>query len=82
MGKLDARLEVRIDRPTLNRLERLAAHEQTTLAALVREVLQRFVDTSTPPSRAEAMERAFQIGGPVPADPGQLKELLRQRFDE
>ena len=81
MGKLDARLELRLDRHTLERLERRAAVDHLSVAQMVRRAIARELDGYDAPWRERALERGLALSVPVPADPQELVRELDARHD-
>jgi predicted transcriptional regulator len=84
MARLDARVEVRVDTITLQRLESRAAIERRSVAQVIREALARYLDEKTPATRRAALEAAFAAIGPglpVPDDPQELKRQMREADD-
>lgn len=81
MGTLDARLELRVDRLTLRRLEQRAAAQQTTVAALVRDGISRLLEEGEAGWRSLAVARAVELATPVPPDPHELARLLDETYE-
>jgi hypothetical protein len=83
MARLDARVEVRVDTITLQRLESRAAIERRSVAQVIREALARYLAEPTPATRRAKLEAAFALEVPVPADPQELKrEMIRAEDEE
>ena len=81
MGTLDARLELRVDSLTLQRLEIRASVQQTTVAALVRESIARLLNEDDVSWRLAAVDRLWTLQTPVPADPAELARLLDEAYE-
>jgi hypothetical protein len=81
MAKLDARLELRLDKRTLERLERRAVAEHLSVAQIVRRSIARELDGDDVPWRARALERGLTLAVPVPVDPQELVRELDARYD-
>ena len=83
MARLDARVEVRVDTLTLQRLESRAAIEHRTVAQVIREALARYLDEKTPATRRAKLEAAFRDRprSPLPDDPRELKRQMREADD-
>jgi hypothetical protein len=81
MAKLDARLELRLDKLTLERLERRATAGHLSVAEMVRRAIARELDGDEVPSRQRALERGLALAVPVPADPQELVRELDARYD-
>ncbi len=76
MARLDARLELRLDRETHERLLRRAAVDHLTVAQLVRKAIARELAEDESSWREEAVERALLLQLPVPDDPAELAREL------
>jgi hypothetical protein len=72
MAKLDARLELRLDRKTYERLERRAAEGRLSVAEVVRQAIARELGDDEPSWRERAVERGLDLNVPVPEDPSDL----------
>ncbi|MCZ7663419.1 MAG: ribbon-helix-helix protein, CopG family [Thermoleophilia bacterium] len=81
MATLDSRLEIRLDRPTRDRLERTAAQRGTTVAALAREAIRQLLEEGGVDRELVALEEALTLGTPVPEDPQELARELDRRFE-
>ncbi len=82
MGKLDARLEVRVDKQTYQRLERRAAVERSSVGEIVRKAIARELSDEDDVSwRLEVLERAFRLNVPVPDDPDELARELAKAYE-
>ena len=83
MGTLDARLEVRVDSETLSRLEQKAVCDGLSVAQAVRAAVNRYLADAECGARLASLQKAFDLGGPVPADPARLKqEIVAERFED
>ena len=82
MGKLDTRLELRIDKPTYEQLERRAAAEHVSVAEIVRKAIKRELASDDRSWRIEAVERAIALNVPVPDDPAVLSQELDAAYDD
>lgn len=80
MGTLDARLELRVDTRTIQRLEQRAAARHTTVAQIVRECIHNLLDEEEHDWRVAAVARAVEIQTPVPSDPDELARLLDETY--
>ncbi|MBN1629574.1 MAG: ribbon-helix-helix protein, CopG family [Thermoleophilia bacterium] len=80
MAKLDARLELRLDKRTLERLERRAAADHLSVAQMVRRAIARELDADDVPCRERALERGLSLSVPVPDDPQELARELGARY--
>jgi predicted DNA-binding ribbon-helix-helix protein len=81
VATLDTRLELRLDKPTFERLERKAAADHITVAQLVRQAIARELQGGDHRCRSEALERALRLEIPVPADPADLARELDARYE-
>ena len=81
MAKLDARLELRLDKRMYERLERRAAEGRLSVAELVRQAIARELGGDEPSWRAEAVERGLGLSVPVPQDPADLVRELDASYD-
>lgn len=81
MARLDGRLELRLDKRTLERLERRAAAEHLSVAQVVRRSIARELDGVDVSWRTAALERGLALSVPVPADPRELVRELAARYD-
>jgi plasmid stability protein len=81
VGRLDARLELRVDSQTLRRLEQRAAARHTSVAALVRESIARLLVEDEVGWRLAAVARGAALETPVPDDPAELARLLDQTYE-
>ena len=82
MARLDARLELRLDKRTLERLERRAATDSITVAQLVRQAIARELAGDDRDWRIHALEKGLSLQVPVPDDPAELARELDARYDE
>ena len=83
MGTLNARLEVRVDNETLSRLEQKAVRDGLSLAQAVRAAVNRYLADAECRTRLVSLQKAFDLGGPVSADPARLKqEIVAERFED
>lgn len=81
MAKLDARLELRLDKATFERLERRAATGHVSVAQLVRRAIARELEDGDESWREDAVERGLSLDVPVPADPATLVRELDSRYE-
>ncbi len=82
MAKLDARLELRLDKRTFEKLERRAATDHVSVAQLVRQAITRELAGNDRDWRMQALEKGLGLQVPVPDDPAELARELDARFDE
>lgn len=82
MARLDARLEVRLDKLTLERLERRAAADHTTVAQLARQAIERELQGDDQHWRVQALENGLSLEVPVPEDPADLARELDARYED
>ena len=81
MAKLDARLELRLDKRMYERLERRAAEGRLSVAELVRQAIARELGGDERSWRAQAVERGLGLSVPVPQDPADLVRELDASYD-
>ena len=81
MGKLDARLELRLDKRTYERLERRAAAGSVSVAELVRSAIARELASEERSWRVEALERGLELKVPVPETPSILARELEAGYE-
>lgn len=81
MAKLDARLELRLDKRMYERLERRAAEGRLSVAELVRQAIARELGGDERSWRAQAVERGLGLSVPVPQDPADLVRELDALYD-
>ena len=81
MAKLDARLELRLDKQTYERLERRAAMNRVSVAQLVREAIAHELAGDDRSWRGQALERALRLEFSVPQDPAELVRQLDAAYD-
>jgi len=81
VAKLDARLEVRLDKQTYERLEHRAAAGRLSVAELVRKAIARELADEGPPWREQVLERGLGLEVPVPQDPADLARELDTRYE-
>jgi len=81
VAKLDARLELRLDKRMYERLERRAAEGRLSVAELVRQAIARELGGDERSWRAEAVERGLGLSVPVPQDPADLVRELDASYD-
>lgn len=81
MAKLDARLELRLDKRMYERLERRAAEGRLSVAELVRQAIARELGGDERSWRAEAVERGLGLSVPVPQDPADLVRELDALYE-
>lgn len=80
MAKLDARLELRLNRHTYLRLEQRAAATHTSVADLVRRAIEReLVEEGA--GRREMLEKGLSLDVPVPGDPAELARELDAGYE-
>jgi hypothetical protein len=76
VARLEARLELRVDKRTYQRLERRAAAERVSVAEIVRNAIDRELSGDERSWRVQAVERAGTMCAPVPDDPAELAREL------
>jgi hypothetical protein len=81
VAKLDARLELRLDKTTFEKLERRAAAGHVSVAQLVRRAIARELEGGEESWRAAALERGLSLDMPVPSDPAALVRELDTRYE-
>ena len=81
MAKLDARLELRLDKQTYERLERRAAEGSVSVAEVVRQAIARELGGDDRSWRAEVLERGLGLSVPVPQDPADLVRELDALYE-
>jgi hypothetical protein len=81
VGKLDARLELRLDKQTYERLERRAATGHLSVAQLVRQAIAHELAGDDRSLREQVLEKALDLGVPVPQDPAELVRDLNARYE-
>jgi hypothetical protein len=81
VAKLDARLELRLDKQTYEQLERRAATGHLTVAQLVRQAIARELAGDARSWHERALERALALEVPVPENPADLARELDVRYD-
>jgi len=81
VAKLDARLELRLDKRMYERLERRAAEGRLSVAELVRQAIARELGGDERSWRAEAVERGLGLSVPVPQDPADLVRELDALYE-
>jgi len=81
VAKLDARLELRLEKHTLELLERRAAGDHLSVAGLVRRAIARELAGSEGSWRETALERGLSLDVPVPQDPAELVRELDARYE-
>jgi hypothetical protein len=81
MARLDARLELRLDKHTFERLELRAAADHVSVAQLVRAAIARELQGGDESWRAQALERGLSLDVPVPQHPADLVRELDARYD-
>ena len=81
MAKLDARLELRLDKRMYERLERRAAEGRLSVAELVRQAIARELGGDERSWRAQAVERGLGLSVPVPQDPADLVRELDASYE-
>ncbi len=81
MARLDARLELRLDRQTYEQLERRAAAGDLSVAELVRKAVARELASEEHSWRERLLERGLSLDVPVPQDPAELVRELETRYE-
>lgn len=81
MAKLDARLELRLNKRTYERLEQRAAAEHTSVAAVVRRAIESELVGDEGWGRRHLLEKGISLNVPVPDDPSQLTRELAAGCD-
>lgn len=81
MARLDARLELRLDKHTYDRLQRRAAEAHTTVAELVRAAIRAELAREERSWREEALERGLALRVAVPEDPAELVRELEGGYE-
>jgi hypothetical protein len=81
VAKLDARLELRLDKRTYERLERRAAAGHLTVAELVRQAIARELAGEERSWREQVLERGLNLQVPVPEDPADLVRELDAGYE-
>ncbi|OFW58536.1 MAG: hypothetical protein A2133_03225 [Actinobacteria bacterium RBG_16_64_13] len=81
MARLDARLELRLDKQTYERLERHAAKGNLSVAELVRQVIAHELAGDDRSWRIQVLEQGLSLDVPIPPDPGDLVRELDAGFE-
>jgi len=81
MARLDARLELRLDKNTYARLERRAAANHVSVAELVRQAIARSLAEGEGSWQEHVLERGLSLDVPVPSDPTDLVRELDEGYD-
>lgn len=81
VAKLDARLELRLDKRTYEQLERRAAAGHLSVAELVRTAIARELADEERPWREQVLERGLNLRVPVPEDPADLVRALDAGYE-
>jgi hypothetical protein len=81
VAKLDARLELRLDKQTYVELERRAAVSHVTVAQLVRQAIARELGGGDRSWREQVLDQALRLELPVPQDPAELARELNATYD-
>lgn len=81
MARLDARLELRLDKYTYERLERRAAADHVTVAHLVRDAIARELADDDRCWREQLLEKGLGLRVPVPDDPAALVRDLDAHYE-
>jgi Ribbon-helix-helix protein, copG family len=81
VAKLDARLELRLDKRTYERLERRAAEGSLSVAEVVRQAIARELGGDERSWRTQAVERGLGLSVPVPQDPADLARELDAAYE-
>jgi plasmid stability protein len=81
MARLDARLELRLDKQTFERLELRAAADHISVAQLVREAITHELQGGDECWRTQALERGLSLDVPVPDDPADLVRDLDAGYE-
>ena len=82
MARLDTRLELRLDKPTFERLERRAAADHVTVAQFVRRAISRELAGDDRDWRLQTLEKGLSLQVPVPDDPAELARELDARYED
>jgi hypothetical protein len=81
VAKLDARLELRLDKRTYERLERRAAAGHLSVAQFVRQAIARELADDEGSWREQVLERGLSLDVPVPGDPADLVRELDAGYE-
>ncbi len=81
MARLDARMEIRLDSETLDRLEVTAKQRGISVAALAREAISRLLEEGGIRREMTDLEEALGLETPVPMDPQELARELEKRYE-
>jgi hypothetical protein len=81
VGRLDARLEIRVDKQMLYQLERRAEAQSETVASLVRQALEVYLASGVRASASDSLEAAISLCTPVPPDPAVLVRRLERTHE-
>jgi len=81
VAKLDARLELRLDKRTYERLERVAAAGNLSVAELVRKAIVRELAGEERSWREQVLERGLNLEVPVPQNPADLVRELDASYE-
>jgi len=81
VAKLDARLELRLDKQTYERLERRASEGRMSVAEVVRQAIASELGGDERSWRARAVERGLGLSVPVPQDPDDLVRELEAAYE-
>jgi hypothetical protein len=81
MAKLDARLELRLDKQTVTQLERRAARDNVSIGEFVRRAIARELGGDNRSWRLQAVEAGLKLNMPVPDDPVELCRELEATYE-
>jgi hypothetical protein len=81
VARLDARLELRLDKRTYERLERKAANGRMSVAQLVRQAISRELAGDERSWRDLAVQKGLDLDAPVPVDPADLVRELDAMYE-
>jgi hypothetical protein len=81
VAKLDARLELRLDRQTYEQLERRAVEGHLTVAQLVRQAIAQELAGDDRSWRERALDKALDLEVPVPQEPAELVRQLDAGYE-
>ncbi len=76
MARLDARLELRLNKRTYERLEQRAAAQHTSVAEVVRQAIESELAGDEGWGRRQLLEKGISLNVPVPDDPSELTREL------
>ena len=81
MARLDARLELRLDKQTYEQLERRAAEGNLSVAQFVRQAIAHELAGDDRSWRRQVLEKALGLDLPVPQDPADLVRELEAKYE-